>query len=578
MPDTVQIPWLHDRHSHASLYASLIGCPALAGMNTGDALAVLRALDFEHLSVVFGWHSAVTPLGRADLKDLPPAVIVNISMHGFALTDAALPLLADRQPELVAHQDEAEWAERNLPQLLEFYCRTAGLTPEKLTAFVADLERVGLGSVDDMLIPGEDAYQVIRQSRWGADIQCWATPRTHQTLSPPSRDALAGLKFFTDGAIGSRTAALRGTFRDGRQGLLLYDDGELLGALGECHGSGKPVAIHAIGDRAIEQVLRVLERLDRDGMRFPLVRMEHAQFIDEIQARRARDLGGVRRSFTSGTDPRRTACASDRNTPHPSSGGRCSPIPRPKSRVALSRGRGRRRPLVSAAWLAVFVLLVVQNVRLGRFMADPSADWWLTTKDDVWAKHACTPAYIEEADLHRQGVSNVYDGQYYAQFNRAAEPPLTVTHLDAWAGDRFQYPPQFLMLSRAALALTNDYLVIRTWWYGIEALAFIAVVLLLAGWVGGPAGMAAALLIPVMWLSVPVMQSLQYGQFHLMALLLAMGGMMALENRRDAAGGALLAAAVLHVRPRSSRIPACNLDPLRDNQPCARVGAYLGTV
>jgi predicted amidohydrolase YtcJ len=293
MPDTVRIPWLRDQHSHASLYASLIRCPTLAGLNTEESLAVVRSLERERLSVVFGWHSALAPLRNTDLEDLPPAVIMNLSMHGFALSDAALPILADDQPEMVTHRDDAEWGERNLPQLLEFFSRTAGLTPDKLTILMERLEGLGLGSVDDMLVPGEEAFQVIRQSRWAGHIRCWATPRTFQTLSPASREALAGLKFFTDGALGSFTAALRGTFRDGRQGLLLYEDAELLRTLGECHGSGKPVAIHAIGDRAIEQVLAVLERLDRDGVRFPLVRMEHVQFIDEFQARRARELGLV---------------------------------------------------------------------------------------------------------------------------------------------------------------------------------------------------------------------------------------------------------------------------------------------
>lgn len=205
----------------------------------------------------------------------------------------------------------------------------------------------------------------------------------------------------------------------------------------------------------------------------------------------------------------------------------------------------RRRPLLSAAWTVVVVLLVVQNVRLGRFMIDPNADWWLTTRDDLWAKHACLPAYIEAADLHRQGVTNVYDARFYAVLDRTAKPPLTVAHLDTWVGDPFQYPPPFLLLPLAALALTNDYLFIRTWWYAVELAAFVAVTVFLAWWVGGPAGVAAACLFPVMWLSIPVMQSLQYGQFHLVALLLAIGGMVAFERRQDAVGGALLAAAVL---------------------------------
>lgn len=292
-PETVRIPWLHDRHSHASLYASLIGCPNLAGMDTAACLGVMRSLEPGRLSVVFGWHSALAPLDRADLKGLPPAVIVNLSMHGFALSDAAVPLLADEQPGMVDHRHDAEWGERHLPQLLEFFCRTAGLTPRKLQTFMERAQAVGLAVVDDMLISGEEAFQVIGQSRWAGHIRCWATPQTFLTMSPDSREALAGLKFFTDGALGARTAALRGTFRDGRPGLLLYRDDELMRALGECQGFGKAVAIHAIGDRAIEQVLGVLEALDRAGVRFPLVRLEHVQFIDEIQARRARDLGLV---------------------------------------------------------------------------------------------------------------------------------------------------------------------------------------------------------------------------------------------------------------------------------------------
>jgi hypothetical protein len=205
----------------------------------------------------------------------------------------------------------------------------------------------------------------------------------------------------------------------------------------------------------------------------------------------------------------------------------------------------RRRPILTTAWVAVCLLLVVQNIRLGRHMFDPSADWWLTTSNEVWARHACLPAYIEAADLHRQGVTNIYDARYYAVLDRAAKPPLTVANLAAWAGDPFQYPPPFLVLPRAALALTNDYLTIRVWWYVAQLLAFVVIGVLLAVWVGGPAGTAAALLIPVLWLSVPVMQNLQYGQFHLASLLLAITGMLAFERHRYAAGGALLAAAVL---------------------------------
>ncbi len=55
----------------------------------------------------------------------------------------------------------------------------------------------------------------------------------------------------------------------------------------------QPRLAQVLADQAwVERHLpEVLERLDRDGARFPKVRMEHVQFIDERQVRRARDLG-----------------------------------------------------------------------------------------------------------------------------------------------------------------------------------------------------------------------------------------------------------------------------------------------
>ena len=117
--------------------------------------------------------------------------------------------------------------------------------------------------------------------------------------------------------------------------------------------------------------------------------------------------------------------------------------------------------------------------------------------------------------------------------------------MEAFAGDPFQYPPQFLLLPRLALMLTDDFLTIRTLWYTMQALGFIAIAFMLCVWIGGRIGTAAAFLIPAVWLSVPALQSLQYGQFHLAALAIAVGGLIAVEKRRNVLGGFLLAAAAL---------------------------------
>ena len=177
----------------------------------------------------------------------------------------------------------------------------AGLSPAKLAGLMGGLEAQGIGLADDLTVAGEAELALLRQSPWGAGA-CWATPATFRGLGETSRAGIEGLKFFTDGALGARTAALGGPYLGGGTGLLLHRDEALLRALGEQHGTGKAVAIHAIGDLAVDQAVTALERLDREGLRFPRARLEHAQFITEGQARRARDLGlilSMQPNFTS---------------------------------------------------------------------------------------------------------------------------------------------------------------------------------------------------------------------------------------------------------------------------------------
>ncbi len=290
---TLTVPWVHDRHTHVSLYGALRGCPTLSGLDHEGALALLRSLPGDRLSLVLGWHSGRLSFSEAELAALPPALLVNHSLHGLALTASARPLVRERDPELVARHGDPEWSERNLSRLLTLYAASAGLTPEKLQGFLDELESKGAGAAEDMLLTSEEAWRVLAASRWSSRLGFYATPRTFRTLSPEAQASATGLKLFLDGALGARTAALSEPYRDAGPGLLMYSDEELLRELADLRPLGKPLALHAIGDLAVGQALRALAELERRGGGFPLVRLEHAQFIREDQARRARDLGVV---------------------------------------------------------------------------------------------------------------------------------------------------------------------------------------------------------------------------------------------------------------------------------------------
>jgi alpha-1,2-mannosyltransferase len=217
---------------------------------------------------------------------------------------------------------------------------------------------------------------------------------------------------------------------------------------------------------------------------------------------------------------------------------------------ATLSGARQRRPVLSVAWLVLVLLAVVQMTRLSAFMVDSSRLWGSTTPDPAVANHQCLAAYVHAADLCRRGESNVYDERWYPAFTtplytepRGVSSP--VAGLGRWVVDPYEYPPPFLLLPRAALAITNSFERIRTWWFVIQALCLAVGGLLLVRWIGGREGLVTGLLLPAILASIPTMLNLQFGQFHAMAIMLAIAAMVAFERRRLAVGGALLSFAIL---------------------------------
>lgn len=83
------------------------------------------------------------------------------------------------------------------------------------------------------------------------------------------------VKFFADGGLSGATAAISTPYKEtGTHGVLRFEDGELLELAWEAHDAGFRIATHAIGDVALEQVIRVYEELHRrkPGLRH---RIEH---------------------------------------------------------------------------------------------------------------------------------------------------------------------------------------------------------------------------------------------------------------------------------------------------------------
>jgi predicted amidohydrolase YtcJ len=108
-----------------------------------------------------------------------------------------------------------------------------------------------------------------------------------------------GGDLFLDGSIGAHTAALRSPYADAdTAGTLAYDDDELAEFLHNAHLAGLQTGLHVIGDAAIDQSLRVWERVygalgsrDRRHFRARRHRLEHFEMASEGQVERAGALG-----------------------------------------------------------------------------------------------------------------------------------------------------------------------------------------------------------------------------------------------------------------------------------------------
>jgi hypothetical protein len=93
---------------------------------------------------------------------------------------------------------------------------------------------------------------------------------------------LAGVKFYADGALGSRGAWLKKPYADepGQTGLSLKSDDELEREAGEAAKRGFQVAIHAIGDAANAQAIHTFEALGKIYPGDRRWRIEHFQIAD----------------------------------------------------------------------------------------------------------------------------------------------------------------------------------------------------------------------------------------------------------------------------------------------------------
>ena len=132
----------------------------------------------------------------------------------------------------------------------------------------------------------------------------WNGGWTRENETAASRVRLGGVKAFLDGSLGGRTAAMMAPYLDdaSTSGKLMYPKGKREKILRKqatlADAAGLQIAVHAIGDAAVEQALELLASIEaangeRSLRRF---RIEHSQHLTEPidgQPKRFKRLGAV---------------------------------------------------------------------------------------------------------------------------------------------------------------------------------------------------------------------------------------------------------------------------------------------
>jgi hypothetical protein len=104
--------------------------------------------------------------------------------------------------------------------------------------------------------------------------------------------SMGGMKLYADGSFGARTAALNEPYKDDldEKGELLFDDDTLKGNIRRAEKSAVQLLVHAIGDRAVSQVILAFSSALGSQSRLRH-RIEHLELVTEEELALMRSLG-----------------------------------------------------------------------------------------------------------------------------------------------------------------------------------------------------------------------------------------------------------------------------------------------
>jgi predicted amidohydrolase YtcJ len=326
------LPGLIDAHGHVFELGEIAsGVDLFGATSLGGAVRAVAEFSRNHPKnawiVGYGWNQEVWKLGRfptaAELDAVVndrPVLLHRVDAHASWVNTKALEMAgigkdtpdpaggkierdANGKPTGVLVDSAMELVNKVVP--LPTPAQARGTLDNALAA----LARVGLTSVHDagIKVAQDDLYRDYADhgkltarvyamiGDTGADFDELAK---EGPLKSYANDvyALAAVKLYADGALGSRGAALMSPYSDmpSTKGLLFHPNDEMLSKMNKAMKAGYQVNIHAIGDAGNRQILdayaQLIPKYNNAQLRH---RIEHAQVVALDDIPRFKKLGVI---------------------------------------------------------------------------------------------------------------------------------------------------------------------------------------------------------------------------------------------------------------------------------------------
>lgn len=107
---------------------------------------------------------------------------------------------------------------------------------------------------------------------------------------------IGSVKILADGSLGARTAALKQPYEDAPEtkGMLLYSQKQLEKLVKKAHKENLQLAIHAIGDKTVEVMVKILERvLQKAPKENHRHRLEHVSVLNPKLIKKMKEIGVI---------------------------------------------------------------------------------------------------------------------------------------------------------------------------------------------------------------------------------------------------------------------------------------------